>query len=89
MQNLKRLQILGGMENKRRPERLGVWGENEMRSVLRGREPFETPIFNDWGWFQSSKARQELQVVGLADLGADVTKDTLGRFVLGQTHQNI
>lgn len=54
-----------------------------------GREPFETPVFNNWRCFQSSKARQEPQVVQLAGLDADVTKDALGRFVLGQTHQNI
>lgn len=39
---------------------------------------FETPVFNEWRCFQGSKVRQELQVVQLAGLDADVTKDALG-----------
>lgn len=42
------------------------------------REPFETPVFNAWRWFKSSKARQELHVVQMADLDAGATKDALG-----------
>lgn len=45
--------------------------------MLIWRKAFETQVFNEWRWFQSSKIRQELQVVELADLGADVTKDAL------------
>lgn len=55
----------------------------------KGKELLETPVFDDWGQFHSSKARQELHVLQLADLDVDVTKDALGSFVLGQTHQNI
>lgn len=42
------------------------------------REPFETPVFNDWRWFQSRKARQDLQMVQLADFDADPSKYALG-----------